>query len=47
MQFPPVLVEAGKQFRRANGHLHLPAALERKCAKTVRATVHNDEVRAA
>jgi putative transposase len=32
------MVEAGKQFRRVNGHLHLPAlraALEREIAQTV------------
>ena len=32
------MVEAGKQFRRVNGHLHLPAlrtALERECAEPV------------
>ena len=32
------MVEAGKQFRRVNGHLHLPtlrAALERECAEHV------------
>jgi putative transposase len=41
------MVEAGKQFRRVNGHLHLPtlrAALEREFAEPV---VHNDEVSAA
>jgi putative transposase len=39
------MVEAGKQFRRVNGHLHLPslrAALEREVAKTVGPVVHND-----
>jgi putative transposase len=44
------MVEAGKQFRRVNGHLHLPtlrAALERESAKPVRPVVHNDEVSAA
>jgi hypothetical protein len=44
------MVEAGKQFRRVNGHLHLPtlrAALEREVAKTVVPDVHNDEVSAA
>jgi putative transposase len=41
------MVAAGKQFRRVNGHLHLPtlrAALERESAEPV---VHNDEVSAA
>jgi hypothetical protein len=41
------MVEAGKQFRRVNGHLHLPtvrAALERETAEPV---VHNDQVSAA
>jgi putative transposase len=41
------MVEAGKQFRRVNGHLHLPslrATLEREFAEPV---VHNDEVSAA
>ncbi len=35
------MVEAGKQFRRVNGHLHLPAlraALEREVTETVRPT---------
>jgi len=44
------MVEAGKQFRRVNGHLHLPAlraALERECAAPVVPVVHNDEVSAA
>ena len=44
------MVEAGKQFRRVNGHLHLPtlrAALEREVAKSVVPVVHNDEVSAA
>ena len=39
------MVEAGKQFRRVNGHLHLPtlrAALEREVAETVVPVVHND-----
>jgi putative transposase len=41
------MVAAGKQFRRVNGHLHLPtlrAALERESAEPV---VQNDEVSAA
>ena len=44
------MVEAGKQFRRVNGHLHLPAlraALERESAEHVGSVVHNDEVSAA
>ena len=44
------MVEAGKQFRRVNGHLHLPAlraALEREFAEPVGPAVHNDEVSAA
>jgi putative transposase len=45
------MAEAGKQFRRINGHLHLPAlraALERHvAAETVSATRHNEPVIAA
>jgi putative transposase len=44
------MVEAGKQFRRVNGHLHLPAlraALERAVAKDVTPVMHNDQVSAA
>ena len=44
------MVEAGKQFRRVNGHLHLQslrAALEREIAEPVGPDVHNDEVSAA
>ena len=44
------MVEAGKQFRRVNGHLHLPslqAALEREIAQPIGPDVHNDEVSAA
>ena len=44
------LVEAGKQFRRVNGHLHLPAlrgALEREIAENVVPVGHNDQVSAA
>jgi transposase-like protein len=44
------MIEAGKQFRRVNGHLHLPtlrAALEREIAEPVGPAVHNDEVSAA
>jgi hypothetical protein len=45
------MVEAGKQFRRVNGHLHLPAlrtALQRQvAAETVSTTAHTDTVTAA
>ena len=44
------MIEAGKQFRRVNGHLHLPtlrAALERESAEPVGPVVHNDEVSAS
>ena len=44
------MVEAGKQFRRVNGHLHLPAlrtALEAEFAASVGTVVHNDQVSAA
>ena len=44
------MVEAGKQFRRVNGHLHLPAlriALERHIAETVAPVMHDDQVIAA
>ena len=44
------MVEAGKQFRRVNGHLHLPAlraALEREVAEPVGTMVHDDQVSAA
>ena len=44
------LVEAGKQFRRVNGHLHLPTlrtALQRECADPVAPVVHDDQVSAA
>jgi putative transposase len=44
------MVEAGKQFRRVNGHLHLPAlriALERVTAETVAPDRQNDTVNAA
>jgi transposase-like protein len=44
------MIEAGKQFRRVNGHLHLPtlrAALERETAKSVVPVRHNDQVSAA
>ncbi len=44
------MIEAGKQFRRVNGHLHLPvlrAALEREVAQLVGATCHDEEVNVA
>ena len=44
------MVEAGKQFRRVNGHLHLPTlreALEHETAEHVVPVVHNDQVSAA
>jgi hypothetical protein len=44
------MIEAGKQFRRVNGHLHLPtlrAALERQPAESVGPVVHDDQVNAA
>ena len=45
------MVEASKQFRRVNGHLHLPAlraALERHvAAETVGADCNNQDVSAA
>ena len=44
------MVEAGKQFRRVNGHLHLPklrAALDAEIAGTVTPTVQDEEVDAA
>jgi transposase-like protein len=44
------MVEAGKQFRRVNGHLHLPAlrtALQRVTAETVIPDHQNDTVNAA
>jgi transposase-like protein len=44
------MAEAGKQFRRVNGHLHLPAlraALDREFAEPVGPVMHNDEVSAA
>ncbi len=39
------MVEAGRQFRRVNGHLHVPAlraALEREVTETVRPLVQDD-----
>jgi putative transposase len=44
------MIEAGKQFRRVNGHLHLPtlrAALQREIAEPAGPVLHNDEVSAA
>jgi len=44
------MLEAGKQFRRVNGHLHLPAlrtALQRVTAETVVPDRQNDAVNAA
>jgi putative transposase len=44
------MIEAGKQFRRVNGHLHLPAlraALERDIAQTVGTVVQNQTSTAA
>ena len=44
------MVEAGKQFRRVNGHQHLPAlrsALEAEFTEPVAPIVHNDQVSAA
>ena len=44
------MVEAGKQFRRVNGHLHLPAlrtALERHITENVLPVMHDEQVSAA
>jgi hypothetical protein len=45
------MIEADKQFRRVNGHLHLPAlrdALDKHvAAQTVSTTHHDDNVIAA
>jgi putative transposase len=44
------MLEAGKQFRRVNGHLHLPAlraALEAEARKTVGPAVHDEASNAA
>jgi putative transposase len=44
------MVEAGKQFRRVNGHLHLPAlraALQAEMAGTVTGPCNDQEVEAA
>jgi hypothetical protein len=44
------MAEAGKQFRRVNGHLHLPtlrAAMQRETGQSVGLVVHNVEMSAA
>jgi transposase-like protein len=44
------MIEAGKQFRRVNGHLHLPAlraALEAEVGKSVGPVVHDEGINAA
>ena len=44
------MVEAGKQFRRVDGHLHLPAlrtALERHITENVVPVMHDEQVSAA
>jgi putative transposase len=44
------MLEAGKQFRRVNGHLHLPAlraALDAEVRKTVRPAMHDEPITAA
>jgi putative transposase len=44
------MIEAGKQFRRVNGHLHLPvlrSALEAQFAETVGPVMHDEDVNAA
>ena len=44
------MLEASKQFRRVNGHLHLPAlraALEAEIAKTVGPAMQNEDSNAA
>lgn len=41
------MVEAGKQFRRLNGHLHLPALHRHVATETVSATRHDEPVTAA
>lgn len=44
------MIEAGRQFRRVNGHLHLPAlrhALDREVRKTVGTAAQNDDLNAA
>jgi putative transposase len=44
------MIEAGRQFRRVNDHLHLPrlrAALDSQSAESVGPEVHDDQVNAA
>jgi putative transposase len=44
------MLEAGKQFRRVNGHLHLPAlraALEAEARNTVGPVVQDEAINAA
>lgn len=44
------MIETGKQFRRVNGHLHLPAshdAFEAEVRKTVGPAVHDEGINAA
>jgi putative transposase len=44
------MLEAGKQFRRVNGHLHLPklrAALDAEIAGTIAPAVQDEQVVAA
>src|SRR4051812_23369927 len=44
------MLEAGKQFRRVNGHLHLPAlrtALDAEARRTVAPVVHDEGINAA
>jgi putative transposase len=44
------MLEAGKQFRRVNGHLHLPAlraALDAEARKTVAPAMHDEASNAA
>jgi putative transposase len=44
------MLKAGKQFRRVNRHLHLPAlraTLEAEVRKTVRPRVHDEDINAA
>ena len=44
------MLEAGKQFRRVNGHVHLPAlrtALEADVRKTVGPVMQNEAINAA
>ena len=44
------MIEAGKQFRRVNGHLHLPAlraALDAEVRTTIGAVVQDEVINAA